>query len=367
MNAALLRLRSAAFRGIRDFFDERGYLEVDTPLLSPDLIPESCLEVFETRLLPPRGSRKEAESLYLIPSPELWMKKIISGLWRDELWQDELWRDGSAGDRSAGGPAGIYQICHCFRNGESRGRIHSPEFTMLEYYSLGADYRDSAALTEELFARLLSLVKDDARDHKTQDHKARDSLRPPFQRITMEEAFSRWAGLDLYRAASLPGGLEAEARRLGLDPAPGLDRGTLYDLIFVAQVEPALPKDRPLILTDYPAFVPCLAKKSPGNKTVERWELYVRGIELANCYTEETGAQEVRKFFESEKSAKERSALVPHQVDGDYWKIFLPKPDPLGREQPFPPCSGVALGLDRLIMILAGRSSINDALPFPIG
>jgi lysyl-tRNA synthetase class 2 len=228
---------------------------------------------------------------------------------------------------------------------------------MLEYYSLGADYRDSIALTEELFARLLPLAEGGARD----------SLRPPFDRITVEEAFSRWAGVDLYRAAEIPGGLETEARRLGLDPAPGLDRGTLYDLIFVDKVEPAFPKDRPLALTDYPAFVPCLAKKSPGGKTVERWELYGGGVELANCYTEETCAQGVREFFENEKSAKEHAALVPHRVDDNYWKIFLPEPDCRGREQPFPPCSGTALGLDRLIMGMTGRSTINEALPFPTG
>jgi lysyl-tRNA synthetase class 2 len=357
MDLELLRLRSAIFREIRNFFDERGYLEVDTPLLSPDLIPESCLEVFETRLLPPKGSRREAENLYLIPSPELWMKKLIAGLWRDG---DRRENGGPSQNRSTAGRAGIYQICHCFRNGESRGRIHSPEFSMLEYYSLGADYWDSIVLTEELFVRLLPLAEGGGRA-------AQDCLRPPFERITVEEAFSRWAGVDLYRAAAIPGALEAEARRLGLDPAPGLDRGTLYDLIFVDKVEPALPKDRPLALTDYPAFTPCLAKKNPDGKTAERWELYGRGIELANCYTEETCAQEVRKFFEHEKSAKERSALVSHRVDEDYWKIFLPKPDHRGREQSFPPCSGAALGLDRLIMVLAGRSTINEVLPFPIG
>jgi lysyl-tRNA synthetase class 2 len=347
MDLALLRLRSAVFREIRNFFDERGYLETDTPLLSADLIPESCLEVFETRLLPPRGSRKKAGSLYLIPSPEIWMKRLIAGLWREGF----LGPSGDGGSPAAKGPAGIYQICRCFRNGESRGRIHSPEFSMLEYYSLGADYRDSVVLTEELFARLLPLAG---------EGRIRDSLRPPFERITMGEAFKRWAGFDLYRAAALPGGLEAEARRLGLEAAPGLDRGTLFDLIFIDKVEPALPRDRPLILSDYPAFTPCLAKKRPGGETAERWELYGRGVELANCYTEETRAEAVREFFESEKAAKERSALVPHRVDGDYWKLFLP-----GDGGPFPPCSGTALGLDRLIMILAGRSAIDGVLPFP--
>jgi lysyl-tRNA synthetase class 2 len=367
MDIELLRFRSAVFRAVRAFFDGRNYLEVDTPLLSADLIPESCLEVFETELLPPRGSRMRAKSLYLIPSPEIWMKKIIAGL-----------RAGGARM-----PAGIYQICRCFRNGESSGRIHSPEFTMLEYYSLGADCGDSLALTEELFARLLPLAEEGP---------GREAgLSPPFERIAMGEAFARWAGFDLYRAASVPGGLETEARRLGLDPLPGLDRGALYDLIFVDRVEPSLPRDRPVALCEYPAFVPCLAKKTPGGKTVERWELYGRGIELANCYTEETSPRAVREFFEGEKRAKEKSALVRHRVDDAYWKIFLPSgeklpgegppgapapgarprgEDPPGRppgeaaESGFPPCSGVALGMDRLIMALAGETSIGAVLPF---
>jgi lysyl-tRNA synthetase class 2 len=366
VDLALLRLRSALFREIRGFFDGRGYLEVDTPLLAPDLIPESCLEVFESSRLPPAGSRRGAQPCWLIPSPEIWMKKLIARLWRDgELSgtqgaaQGETPGGAGRGARGAGrgAIAGIYQICHCFRNGESSGRHHSPEFTMLEYYSLGGDYRDSARLTEELFTRLLPLAERGGQP---------DSIRPPFAAITVADAFARWAGFDLYRAAALPGGLEAEARRLGLDPAPGLDRGALYDLIFVDRVEPALPGDRPLILTDYPAFVPCLARRSGG--TAERWELYARGIELANCYTEETDPRAVREFFEGEAAAKERTALVKHRVDREYWKMFLPAA-PQGPGDPgpgFPPCSGVALGLDRLLMVLAGAASIDRALPFPM-
>jgi lysyl-tRNA synthetase class 2 len=108
--------------------------------------------------------------------------------------------------------------------------------------------------------------------------------------------------------------------------------------------------------------VPSLAKKNSGGKTAERWELYAAGLELANCYTEETGAPEVRRFFEAEAAEKERKALVRHKVDKDYWKIFLPSPG----GPSFPPCSGVALGIDRLVMYLAGKSRIDAVLPFPV-
>jgi lysyl-tRNA synthetase class 2 len=357
MDTELLRFRAEVFREIRRFFDERRYLEVDTPVLSPDLIPESCLEVFETRRLPPDWNRKtgepgpagrEPEPYWLVPSPEIWMKKLI------------------AKNRES-----LYQICKCFRNGESSGRFHSPEFTMLEYYTMDADYLDSLAITEDLFAYLLNRL-DGARDPAAQNPGAQlcvadAALLPPFKRVSMGEAFGRWAGFDLYQAAASPGGLEAEARRLGLEPPPGLDTGALYDLIFIHAVEPMIPRDRPLAIVDYPAFVPCLAKKSAGGKTAERWELYLRGIELANCYSEETGPEEVRRFFASQAAVKGETALTPHRVDPDYWKLFLPKPGAGGRERPFPACSGVAMGLDRLVMALAGRSSIDGVLPFPMG
>jgi lysyl-tRNA synthetase class 2 len=337
MDIELLRFRAAVFKEIRRFFDERHYLEVDTPVLSPDLIPESCLEVFETRRLPPDRSR-EPEPYWLVPSPEVWMKKLI------------------AGHRES-----LYQIGKCFRNGESSGRFHSPEFTMLEYYTMEADYLNSLTITEDLFAHLLSRL-----DTAQVFMAGAALLHPPFRRVSMGDAFGCWAGFDLYEAAASPGGLEAEARRLGLEPPPGLDSGALYDLIFIHTVEPMIPRDSPLAIVDYPAFVPCLAKKSPGGKTVERWELYVRGIELANCYSEETKPEEVRRFFASESAAKGKTALTPHRVDPDYWKLFLPKPGADGRKQPFPPCSGVAMGLDRLVMALAGRSTIDGALPFPM-
>jgi lysyl-tRNA synthetase class 2 len=240
----------------------------------------------------------------------------------------------------------MYQICKCFRNTESRGRLHSPEFTMLEYYTMDADYLDSLVLTEELFRRLLPPALE------------MPALRPPFLRLTMEEAFSRGAGFSLYEAAEA-GAMEAEARRLGLDPPPGLDTAALYDLIFVHAVEPALPRNQPIVLLDYPAFVPCLArKKSPV--TVERWELYAGGVELANCYSEETDPEKVRQYFRTEAAEKEKNALVKHGIDSGYWKNFLPRGN-----TGFPACSGVALGLDRLIMAMTGRSAIEGVLFSP--
>jgi lysyl-tRNA synthetase class 2 len=182
----------------------------------------------------------------------------------------------------------------------------------------------------------------------------------------MDEAFRRWAGFSLKeKAGEGKGALLAEARRLGLDPGEKLSMEALYNLIFIHQVEPSLPKDKPVALTEYPDFVPCLAKK--GNDAMERWELYVNGIELANCYSEETDPNKVKDFFEKEGALKTQNALVPHAIDADYWKTFLPRKGPGGTEAPFPRCSGAALGMDRLIMALCGRSNIDAVLPFPMG
>ena len=316
----MLQERAQIIRRVRSFFDGRDYLELDTPLLSPDLIPESCLEVFETQRFLPNGS---TAPYWLIPSPEIWMKKIIA--------QHRV---------------NIYQICKCFRNGESSGFLHNPEFTMLEYYTMNAGYLDSLKITEDLVTFLLG-------------ESGVGIL--PFERLTVAEAFARYAGFDLFAAAETPGAMENEARRLELDPMPGMETAALYDLIFIHAVEPQLRQRRFIALLDYPAFVPCLAQLKADGQCRERWELYYNGIELANCFSEETDAQRVRAFIESEAAEKEQRALVKHRIDRDYWKFF----QGLSTEKPgFPPCSGVALGVDRLIMALCERSTIDSVLPF---
>ncbi|WP_428770827.1 amino acid--tRNA ligase-related protein [Treponema sp. HNW] len=366
MDLELLRERARILQNIRRFFTERGYLELDTPALSPALIPETCLEVFKTDYIKP-GTPQESTALYLVPSPEVYIKRIIAQHKVD-----------------------VFQLSKCYRNGESSARIHSPEFTMLEYYTMNADYKDSMEITERLFDFLLP-PPPNGQNRSTGGENCSaeaagtdpwDFLRPPFIRLTMDDAFERYAGFRLSRYASVQG-LAEQARRLELGESTenpfdtwGID--DLYELIFVHAVEPNLPCEKPVFLTDYPAFVPCLAKDcapqnglsengapetgsgAPDAKNgalwKERWELYARGIELANCYTEEQNPERVHAYFEKEGRLKEKTALVPHASDGEYWKIF----------NDFPSCSGVALGADRLIALLCGRTSIEPILPFPL-
>lgn len=335
MDLELLQQRATVIQSIRNFFITKLYLELDTPALSPTLIPETCLEVFETNYIDPWTNKKSP--VYLVPSPEIFMKKIIA--------QHKV---------------SVFQLSKCYRNVESVGNTHSPEFTMLEYYTVGASYIDSMKLTEDLFTALLP-----PQDDKSLSVDPWENLRPPFTKLTMDEAFEKLAGFRL-SSCTRPKQLAKEARRLGIEeidsnPFDDWPWDDLYELIFVHTVEPNLPKEKPFFLMNYPAKVPCLAQDCAENGNdskplwKERWELYGCGIELANCYSEETDSKKVKDYFDTEGSIKNENAIVPHTIDNDYWKTF----------QDFPKCSGVAMGIDRLVMLLLGKKTIESVLPFP--
>ena len=333
MDLELLQFRAETLQKIRQFFIEKKYLELDTPAMSPTLIPETCLEVFSSDYIEPWTNTKKP--VYLVPSPEVFIKKII-----------------------AKHKVSCFQLSKCYRNVESVGRTHSPEFTMLEYYTMDISYKESMDLTEKLFDFLLPPIKEGETDLFAE-------LRPPFIKLSMDEAFEKYAGFKLSDCPK-PKDLAKHAKRLGIEEIPENPFAKwpwddLYELILVQCVEPALPKEKPVFLYNYPAKVPCLAQdceelgkdKKPLWK--ERWELYGKGIELANCYSEETNAQKVKEYFEEEGKLKNQQAIIPHTIDEDYWKTFLD----------FPKCSGVAMGVDRLIMLLADKRSIESVLPFP--
>jgi len=321
-----MEARARIHEGIRTFFRQRDYLEVDTPLLAPSLIPESTIEAFRTDFVHPFLPTRD---LYLIPSPELWMKQLIGA-----------------------GSGNIFQICHAFRNAENIGDQHSPEFTMLEWYTLGADYRQSIGICQNLIATLAEAEL--ARGESS----ARERLEPltrPFRVVTMQEAFDRFAGFDLAGCTDRSQ-LENQARRLGLSPSAEDSWQELFNRIFLTFVEEEIAKGPPTILTDFPSGIATLARAIPGTPWSERWELYLDGRETANCYTEETDPQRMREFFEQESREKSES-LVPVRPALDFPHSFVPE---------FPACSGVAVGVDRLIMALTGASSIRGVIFFPV-
>ena len=274
MNLACLSERARVLREIRAFFDARGFTEVETPVRIPAPAPEPHIDC------PPSGD------WFLRASPELQMKKLL-----------------------AAGMERIYQIGPCFRAGE-KGRRHSPEFTMLEWYRANADYLDIARDAEELLAEVLK------RDHAD------------VQRITVREAYLRWAGWD---------------------PVETWDQDR-FDFDMATKIEPNLPKE-PLFLTDYPAPAASLARlKADDPRVAERWELYVDGIELANAFTELIDPVEQRRRFELAREERRALGEADYPLDEE----FL---DALAR---MPPSGGVALGVDRLVMLACGVSSIAD-------
>ena len=314
---ALLRRRSEVLHLIRLFFRRLGFLEVDTPLLAPALIPESSLEVFRTIGEP---------QLYLVPSPELWMKRLL-----------------------AEGSGSLFQLCRCFRNHEPDSPLHSREFTMLEWYAVGADYLESIQILERLFCFLLERMGLEPILHF---RGRRLDCTPPFRRLSMRDAFRRQLGWKLEDLASLPA-LARRARELGVAVADDDSWADLFHKVFLSFVEPALPTDRPLLLFDYPAAVPTLARHS--GFWAERWELYLGGIEVANCYSEATDAAAIEEFFRGQSEAKSR-AREPHRVD---WELVA------ALQAGLPPCSGAALGVDRLLLALLDEDSVArvNALP----
>jgi lysyl-tRNA synthetase class 2 len=330
MDIETIYIRAAFIRALRDFFHGAGYVETDTPILAPALIPESSIGAFRTEFSPPYGRNTE---LFLTPSPELWMKRLIAR---------------GAGD--------IFQVSHCFRNGESLGPIHNPEFTMLEWYTLDRGYLDSLALTEGLFAALVNSFRGILADRGIPETETAylDRLLPPFRRVSMREAFSEHAGFDLAGCASLDA-IIGEAERLGVTVSRDPSWESVFNQIFLTFVEPSLAGLGPLAIHDFPAEIRCLAKGIPGTPWNERWELYVDGTEIANCFSEETDPAAVRAYYRRETEAL-LAAGTRTKIDENFLELI---------EAGFPACSGVALGVDRLLMAFLGKRSIEALIFFP--
>jgi len=326
--AALVQ-RADLLRRLRNFFHERGFLEVETPLVADEVIPELHIEpiplgdspLFLPATIEPGNDRKQEKgtvpfsscfsSSWLQASPELHMKRLLSA-----------------------GAGSIFQVTHSFRAGE-RGRLHNPEFTIVEWYRVGDDMRAGIELVDELMQSLLDA--------------------PPATRTTYAEAFERHAGINPHSAS-----LEELASTM--EVPLGMDRGNRdewLNAILAARVEPQLGRDRPEIIYHYPATQAALAKTttSPaGYEVAERFELYYRGIELANGYHELSDAAEQRRRFEAVNAAR--------KADG---RPALPLPERLlaALEAGLPDCIGVALGFDRLAMLAMGATSIDDVMTFP--
>ena len=314
----VLKLRARLLERIRAFFSERGVLEVETPILSIAAVTDPMLANLATRYTGPRFPLGQA--FYLHTSPEFPMKRLL-----------------------AAGSGSIYQICKVFRDGEA-GRLHNPEFTMLEWYRVGFDHHRLMDETDELVTRLLAPIM---------------SLDAP-ERLSYREAFQRHAGLDPHTASAENFATVAKAHNIGV--APELltqnDLTVWRDLLLTHVVEPKLGQDRLTFIYDYPASQASLARIQPGDPPLAaRFELYLKGIELANGFHELADADEQRTRFERQLHARVACGQPVVPIDERLLAAL---------EHGFPDCAGVALGFDRLVMLAAGSRTIKDIITFPI-
>jgi len=289
-----LSLRAVLIQNIRQFFIQHHFLEIETPLRIPSPAPEEHIEAI------PSGD------WFLQTSPELCMKRLLA----------------------AGYPR-IFQISKCFREAE-RGSKHLPEFTMLEWYVAQFDYYQ---LMEQCEAMLITALKDmgHTQDIIWQNNKI--NLASPWERISVADAFSKYAPINLQEALHQ-------------------DR---FDEILVEYIEPRLGIDRPTFIYDYPAKLAALAKiKKSDPNVAERFELYIGGLELANGFSELTDAREQRQRFE--EALELRAAKN--------WACYAMPEKFLTALEHLPPCAGIALGIDRLAMILANADKIDDVVAF---
>jgi elongation factor P--(R)-beta-lysine ligase len=328
-----LALRGRILDAIRSFFRERRYIEVDTPALqvSPGLEPH--LHAFATELHDPQNSR--VATRYLHTSPEYAMKKLlVAGLPR------------------------IWQLGHVFRNGE-RSATHHPEFSMLEWYCAGASYRD---LMEECTALVRSCQEAAGVAALTWRGRTSDA-RCEWQRLSVAKAFRQHCGIDLL--ATAPDPLQPDAARLGeaasgigIAPHPGDDWEALFFRIFLERIEPSLGLGVPTILYDYPASMAALSRRHPDDpRLAERFEVYVCGLELANAFGELTDAAEQRARFLADQARKQALYGEAYPIDEDFLAALA---------HGLPPCAGIALGFDRLVMLATDAEDIEDVLWAPV-
>ena len=280
---------------IRAFFRSEGFLEVETPLQVPMVAPEKYITPFAVN------------GWFLSTSPELHMKRLL-----------------------AAGYSKIFQICRCFRKNE-QGQLHNPEFTMLEWYRIGADYMGIIEDTERL---VLTLANKLCSSLTIRYQGNEIDLMSPWPRITVREAFLRSAGWD---------------------PFAHLDEER-FEVDLVEKVIPGFDSSRPTVLLDYPEAMASLAKIRLGRPPLaERAEVFIGGLELANAYSELNDAAEQERRFKQEietlKRDRKRRVVMPQR-----FLEALPR---------LPECGGIALGIDRLVMLFCDAVSINEVIAFP--
>ena len=313
--------RSRVISAMRAFLDGRGFVEVETPVLQP-LYGGAAARPFETH------HNAYDQDLYLRISDELYLKRLV-----------------------VGGLDRVYEIGHNFRN-EGVSRKHNPEFTMMECYQAYADFGDMMDLTEsmvgEIAERVLGVNRVEYQGHTLE-------LAAPWPRVTLRDAIAeRCGGVDILAADDLEG-LRESVRSAGLDPGEAPTWGVLVDDLFSEHVEPELIQ--PCFITHYPVELSPLAKRSVEDpRVVERFEVFVAGVELGNAFSELNDPVDQRGRFEAMQTAREQGDEEAHPLDEEFLTCL---------EHGMPPTGGLGVGVDRLVMFLTDAPSLREVLLFP--
>jgi elongation factor P--(R)-beta-lysine ligase len=349
-----LRDRAKLLGAMRRFFDDAGYFEVETPILSSDIVVDAWLEPFVADWLPSTCHwRLGGSSRYLQTSPEFAMKRLL-----------------------AAGAEAIYQLGKVFRNGEV-GQRHNPEFTMLEWYREGDDHHALMQQTERLVqcvfgvaSELLETGNNEPRKNSPHSEEARVRHRDlarrvahhsGFERLSYDDAFARHTGQRVLNSVVTQ--LHELAARHHFVPPPGLernDRDGWLNWLLAELVEPHLGCERPTFLFDYPASQAALARVIPsrtgGPSVAERFELYIDGVELCNGYHELTDPAALRDRVREQLAVRAASGLRPLPAESRLLAAM---------DAGLPASSGNALGVDRLVMLALGQTCLADVIAFP--
>lgn len=319
-----LEERARIFAEIRGFFNARGYLEVETPALQKAPCMEAHIRAFRTELYGPAGG--EGETFYLHTSPEFAMKKLLV----------------------AGLPK-IYQLARVFRNNEGSS-WHSPEFSMLEWYQAGMDYK-------EMMQETIDLVRHVAKGPLRAGGREADA-HAAWETVTVVDALRKYADIDISGNLGDLEHLRAEAKRTGVYVSPHDDWENALLKIMMEKVEPNVGSPVPTIVYDYPVSMAALSRPKPEDpRFAERFEVYVCGIELANAFGELTDAKVQRERFLHDVALRKQVYGEEYPVDEDFLAAL---------EAGLPASSGNALGLDRLVMLLTGASDISLVQAAPV-
>lgn len=322
--------REKVIDSIRAFFKKQSFREVETPLLVRSPGTEPYLEVFETEL---RSGDAIQSPAFLTTSPELQMKQLL-----------------------AAGFGDIFQITKSFRNEEGLSDMHNPEFTILEWYRTNADYTDVMKDCEHLLLAILKSTHPS--NDKTLTYQGKNyDLSPPWERISVAEAFENYADISEDALHDTDKMID-EAGKKGYHISDSDTWETIYNQIFLNEIEPHLGHKAPTILYDYPISQAALAKKKDSDpRYAERFEFYIGGLELGNAFSELLDWEEQKKRMLHDLEERKRMGKTEYALDQNFIA---------GLKSGFAPTGGIAVGVDRLVMVFADVTSVRETLAFPV-